>query len=501
MTLTIIVPHQNVLMVVIPLVLSVYTHFWNPIGFPTFHNDEGEYLARSMHVLAGLGFQDQSFYDHPYFGQLFLGSIFWLIDYPHSLHPSVSNIQTVEALYIIPRMLMGLLAVVDTLLIYKISEHHYNRNVAFIASILFAVMPITWLTRRIFLDSIQLPFLLSSILLSDYANPNNKKNAVLTLLSGTCLGIAIFTKLPAFTMIPLVGFLIHNKTKNHRVFLVLWLIPVILIPMIWPTYALSIGEFHQWIAGVLLQLHRISQPLVDSINAFFKDDPILLLLAAAGMVFAAIKRDYFILLWAIPFLIFLYYIGYVSLFHLIPLLPVLCIAAARLIEYLPNKIKNKKIQRLLPFAAISGIAIFGLVSISMLLTTDLNSSQFKAAAFVMRYLPLPDNSQLKNDKVTIISDPFYSWIPEYVFGKNEDYMSYDSKQPLKNNKILLVVDWGFINAMLGHGKHAGLLQNNYNKTHNIFSVEETQKYNFSTYPYTNLAEHATEQRIQIRTNY
>src|SRR5206468_4037076 len=156
---------------------------------------------------------------------------------------------------------------------------------------------------------------------------NKKTKAILTLLSGTCLGLAIFTKLPAFTMIPLVAFLIHNKTKNQRVLLTLWLIPVILIPMIWPAYAISIGEFHQWIAGVSLQLHRISQPLVDSINAFFKDDPILLLLAAAGMAFAAIKRDYFLLLWVIPFLIFLYYLGYVSLFYFIPLLPPLCIAA------------------------------------------------------------------------------------------------------------------------------------------------------------------------------
>jgi hypothetical protein len=490
-------------MVIIPVILSTYTHFWNPLGFPAFHNDEGEYLARSMHVLVGLGFQDQSFYDHPYFGQLFLGSIFWLIDYPHSLHPSVWDMQTVEALYMIPRMLMGFLAVVDTLLIYKISEHHYNRNVAFIASILFAVMPITWLTRRIFLDSIQLPFLLSSILMSDYAkNSNNKKKTVLTLLSGTCLGLAIFTKLPAFTMIPLVAFLIHNKTKNQRVLLAVWLIPVILIPMIWPAYALSIGEFHQWIAGVSLQLHRISQPLVDSINAFFKDDPILLLLGAAGMAFAAIKRDYFLLLWVIPFLIFLYYLGYVSLFYFIPLLPPLCIAAARLVEYLPKKIKNKEVQQVLPFAVISGIAIFGLVSISMLLTTDLNSSHFKAATFVVRYLPHTDNSQFKNDKVTIISDPFYSWIPQYVFGKNEDYLSYDSKQPPMTNRILLVVDWGFINAMLGHDKHAVLLQNNYNKTHNILSiVEEARKYDFNMYPYTNLAEHPMEQRILIRTNY
>ena len=61
---------------------------------------------------------------------------------------------------------MGILAVVDTFLVYKISERRYNRNVAFIASVLFAVMPLSWLLRRILLDSILLPFLLSSILIA-----------------------------------------------------------------------------------------------------------------------------------------------------------------------------------------------------------------------------------------------------------------------------------------------------------------------------------------------
>ena len=59
-------------------------------------------------------------------------------------------------LYAVPRVIMGILAVIDTFLIYKISEIRYNRSVALIASILFAVMPLTWLTRRRYLDSIML---------------------------------------------------------------------------------------------------------------------------------------------------------------------------------------------------------------------------------------------------------------------------------------------------------------------------------------------------------
>jgi hypothetical protein len=87
-------------------------------------------------------------------------------------------------------------------------------------------------------------------------------------------------------MIPLVGVLIYGaniNTKNLRILLGLWLAPVILKPLIWPVYALSIGEFRLWESGVFLQLHRISQPLVDSVSAFFKSDPILFLLGIAGL--------------------------------------------------------------------------------------------------------------------------------------------------------------------------------------------------------------------------
>jgi hypothetical protein len=65
--------------------------------------------------------EDPNFYDHSYFGQIFLAGIFWLAGYPTSLHPSVNSLQSIETLYLFPRLLMGVLAVADTFLIYKIS--------------------------------------------------------------------------------------------------------------------------------------------------------------------------------------------------------------------------------------------------------------------------------------------------------------------------------------------------------------------------------------------
>ena len=72
---------------------------------------------------------------------------------------------------------MGILAVVDTFLIYKITERRYSRNAAFVGSVLFAVTPLTWLTRRVVLESIYLPLILSSILCALYLSHPRFKSA------------------------------------------------------------------------------------------------------------------------------------------------------------------------------------------------------------------------------------------------------------------------------------------------------------------------------------
>lgn len=149
-------------------------------------------------------------YDHPYFGQLFLAGTLSLINYPASLDPS-SSIQSIENLHLVPRVLMGLLSIFDTFLVYKIAVIRYNKKVGFISAALFAVLPATWFLRRIYLDSILLPFLLLSILFAVYYakrtteentyNSINSKNhfnkdTILVLLSGISLGSQYLRRCP-----------------------------------------------------------------------------------------------------------------------------------------------------------------------------------------------------------------------------------------------------------------------------------------------------------------
>jgi len=468
-------PVCSTLFLFIPLVLSAFTHFWNPIGFPSLYFDEGIYMRRAMHVLDGQGPQeDLSFYDHPYFGQLFLAAILGSVGYPHSMIPSYagSNLQhSIEALYLVPKILMGILAVADTFLVYKISEYRYNRQIALISSVLFAVMPSTWLIRWILLDSIQLTLLLSSLFFAVYrrdsTNNNNAKKNIRkispVLLSGLFLGLAIFTKIPAFTMIPAAGLLVYTKNykMDSKTLLGLWLTPVILIPLVWPAYSISVGGFNFWIDGVLWQVHRESQPLLDSLASFFKNDPILLTLGIAGLSFAVIKKDFLLLSWSIPFMIFLYLIGFVSSYHLIPLLPVFCIAGAILIEDISNKIRiKKKVQKmLLPFIIVSAIGIIGLFNTTTLITTNVNSSYFKAAAFVDQYL---QNINHNSNKTTVIADPFFLWIPQYIFQLDQNYKMYFDNTPVKTQKVLLIVDHGLLNSMLRKDDAAKQLRDIYN---------------------------------------
>jgi hypothetical protein len=495
---------KSIVYLAIPLVLVAFTHLWNPIGFPTIHPDEGYYIGRSIHVSEGLGpKEDAARYDHPYFGWLFLGSIFSMINYPDSTNPTPGNVNSIELIWLFPRVTMGILAVIDTFLIYKIAERRYNRNVAFIAAILFAVMPYTWLIRRVLIEPIQLPFLLTSILFAlytgirarqkepkevvmvksredgggssekiggerqgriveqvqaeGYNNYNYRgrtsmsyQNIILLLSSGIFLGLTIFTKVPAITLIPLVGFIVFTNNKKSFKALGLWIIPVILIPLMWPAHTVMGGEFDQWQDGIIYQTTRASKPLFDAVNDFYNKDPVLLFLGIAGFVFATIvRKDLLFVFWIVPFLGFFYVVDYVSHFHMIPLIPAFCIGAAVLIGDLSERVmRNKRlVRRILPFAIISAIGIFGLVSTTALIVKARNSSDFDVIANVVQHLPgniekvnIVENSQgldstsykpvsSGDENVTIIGTSRHFWILQYVFDK----LGYEYKSP--NNMI------------------------------------------------------------------
>jgi hypothetical protein len=462
--------------ILIPIILTTVVHLWNPSGFPVLHPDESDYLRKAMHVLAGLGPQEGTNdpiainnqpYTHPHFGQLFLaailGGVFGYMNFESLGHSNL--VQTVEFLYTIPRLLMGTLAVFDTFILFKITERRYDRIIALVASSIFAVMPMTWLLRHIYLDNILLPFLLMSILFGLYIQPKPEKpprpslstvkitrlkRNVFVLLSGILLGIAIYTKIPAFTMIPLVGYLIYThsgQTRSHRFSnLAIWLIPVIVIPSLWPVYALSVGELDLWIHGITGQVSRLEvqgdNKLFSAFSNLFKIDPLSLIVGTLGLIFAAIRRDYWLLVWVIPLVIFSYFIGWVIYFHLIPLFPAFCISAAMLIVRI---FKASVWRKLISPVLISAIVCFGLVSSMLLITIDVNSYQFKAyAAIIGRII---ENDGGKTDDVNntgtnttvLVGHRMYYWIPKYIFHTSFDTFPKASLPAKWNSSHIILV--------------------------------------------------------------
>jgi Dolichyl-phosphate-mannose-protein mannosyltransferase len=540
----------------IPLVLVVYTHLWNPTGFPTIHPDEGYYIGRSIHVSDGLGpKEDAARYDHPYFGWLFLGSIFSLINYPDSTDPTLGNVHSIEIVWLFPRVIMGILAVVDTFLIYKIAEWRYNRNVAFIAAILFAVMPYTWLIRRVLIEPIQLPFLLTAILFAlysglnarqksklkeikkvksreeneeikvreresqgkdfnnynDYKKAFNQKNIILLLSSGIFLGLTIFTKIPAVTLIPLLGFIVFTNNKKSFKALGIWIIPVILIPLIWPAYALFAGHLESWLDDVVWQAtERPESSVWNSLRDLLRIDPVLILLGSIGFVYAALRKDAFILLWVIPFIVFFYFVGRITYNYWVPLLPAFCITGAVIITDLSDRVMtrvSKSIGRFLPFAILSSIAVFGLIINVMLITINLTSTQIQAAAFVQYQLnnefSSASNSTPSTSNVSVISGPNYSWIFKYVFKEENVLDNFRDRRPIDTEKYIMITDLPYKTFLRrDNTDRSERLETLYDNTLSLAKFKwNTSSYDYDKYPYFSVRQGRAGSEVDIRSNY
>jgi hypothetical protein len=520
---------SSAILLVIPLALSALVHIWNPVGFPGIHGDEGHYIRRGIHTSDGLGPQEAtSNYDHPYFGWISLAAIFSIIGYPDSLNAEAGDTNSIERVWAVPRLIIGLLAVVDTFLIYKITERKYNNKIAFIAAVLFAVMPLSWMMRRVLLESILMPLILCSILFALYIKPispgfihkqkplqqqllyRNQQplHLLLALLSGIFLGLAMFTKIPAFTFIPLVGYLVYSSSKRSFKSLVIFIVPVLLIPLLWPAHSIIANEYDKWLDGIEFQTTRASKPLLDSIISIFYTDPVITVLGIGGAIFAVVlKKDIFYLLWILPFLLFLYFIDYVSPFFLVLLLAPFCIAAAFLIEGLIRRFvqKRERLARTLPLVVIAVIGLFGLASTTPLILQNDNSDYFQVISAVSQQLPglavAGDNTgslgtNVDDDKMTIIGSPSYYWILQYVFDK-PDYnyktqFNLISKNTVENivdqsEKVILIADRNIVNIV-----------NNETAPDSPKAEQRAERLR-QIYESTQLLE--TVGRTQIRTNY
>lgn len=555
------------LLLLIPLALSAIVHIWNPFGFPSIHNDEAHYMRRTMQVLEGLGPQETSAtyaspFDHPYFGQTFLASVLSILGYPDSLTPFDTNfvdiVQSMESLYSIPRIIMGSLAIVDTLLIYLICKRRYDKRIGFMAAILFAVMPIGWMSKRIVLDSIMLPFVLlaiyfalsrvnGSINLRVFADRQARSRGpdsriIIVLLSGIFLGLAIFTKIPAFTFIPIVGYLVFTNSNRNFKILGVWFMPVLLIPILWPLYNVLNGTFETWTEGVFWQVGREGRGMLRSIIPIFQSDPVLPLLGFVGIVYATSRKDPFPILWLGPFALFHFFVPFIQHFHWLPLIPLLCIFGGYfVVQFLdfvvqriyPGQHQNgdqTKPAKLVPKYHVSSqnyalaiiiftLTLFGFISSLALINMNVNSTLIEVNAHIVRLLlPLREIYLVNPDDRPLIMGSGWTqiltWIPEHIYDISHSFRTFTSKNvdlARQLDNVILLID------MRDKEKFAVLedlaprdlkLYHYYNDTHVVLEAKDQSdvtRYNVEQYPYGSLREnHAIRNgdwiEIRIREN-
>jgi hypothetical protein len=88
----------------------------------------------------------------------------------------------------------------------------------------------------------------------------------------------------------------------------------------------------------------------------------LLFLGLAGLIYSIIRRDWILILWIVPFLVFVYTHGWFSHFHWISVFPALCIAGAKFVIELIQRARFDKIKKSTPLiiicSVISGIGFF-----------------------------------------------------------------------------------------------------------------------------------------------
>lgn len=533
--------------IILILCITSFTHLFNTTGFPSIHVDEGTYMYRAMHLLTfGNLDWNNAFYDHPYFGPIFLASVFYIINFPNILNPDIQNYSSLELSYMIPRLIMGFLAIADTIFIYKITKIQYNHNAAIISSLLFSVMPLTWAMRRIYLESILYPFVLSSILIVIYLGKvrdiRPKKVNLLIFASGVLLGLSIFTKAPLIAMMPLLIFYIYSyKRKLTQV--IIFLIPLIVIPLLWPIDAVYKGEFNQWMIGIISQLERQNDSILNALFDVYLIDPILVSMGLIGIIFAVFKRDYFLILWSVPFLvIFGFFISYINWFHLMPIFGFFCIGSGVMLDWI---IKHIPRYKMIPFLMIGIFMASGLFATLTLISTDVSSFQFQVMYHIntilskttepqtsnliktttSSLLPITPEGEEKgprvkvseeikdNNSTVIISSPIYSWIYKFVYKYNNTLYSYTENRDIKEeNKVILVLDRYFRDFLVNNvelrnntwNKELATSDDLYNAFIGLNSTEIfngiARNYDLEQYPYTSMRFNLGGSPVVIRTD-
>jgi len=186
--------------------------------------------------------------------------------------------------------------------------------------------------------------------------------------------------------------------------------------------------------------------LFDVGFSFLRSDPVILVMGAVGIIYLTIRREFFGIIWAFPYVTFLYLVGWVNHFHFILILPILCISIAKIIHDLPGIVRIKRKHTIISTGIIAAIVLFGFVSTIILISTNLSYIQLQTASYISKEISpeafATNHGKDSNDhqRVTVITGPIYSWIYKYVYHNEVAFSHIRDTQPIHTDKIILLVD-------------------------------------------------------------
>ena len=181
-------------------------------------------------------------------------------------------------------------------------------------------------------------------------------------------------------------------------------------------------------------------------ESFINIDPLLLSLVTGGLIFSLMRKDFFPLLWMAPFVSFVVVNQWFATFHWNLLLPAFCIYAGVILVELPNRILSIKIRKYVHVTIIGIVSVFGFVSIILLISLNISTGIFQAAATTLQYLKSQSAENKTADQFSIISSPVYTWLFKYPFEIN-NAINYRDNASIKTPNVILVIDGSFQNGI------------------------------------------------------
>lgn len=287
----------DVILVSALVILAGFVSGMNMSGYPQRFEDEGTYISQAWAVKEdGVLAHYTYWYDHPPVGWIQIAGYLLATDAVDRYGSAISA----------GREFMLLMHLASIVLLFALARRLGMSSIAAgLAGLLYALSPLSIeYSRYVLLDNVAIPWLLAALLLA--LSP--RRHIATAIGAAVCMAIAILSKETLAVLLPVVLYALWRSgdSRNRRYIITSFAVVFTTISAFYILYAalkneLLPGDGHVSLIGSLLwQLsgRKGSGSILDSssntyglVSYWLNIDPYLLVLGAAGMIIALIKRS------------------------------------------------------------------------------------------------------------------------------------------------------------------------------------------------------------------